>query len=590
MGARYLITTADEQTWPKDQPVVFLGEWCRLYSRRSVWERMDSVVAPYHWDNRKKLYKDYLYIQQVYEAQLKELSLKLNQIHAVDHPLRYWRILIGPWLGVFLQILFDRWFMLKQVINHGEVNACSVFERDENFAIPNDMSHFMQLFIGDDWNEKIYGQLIELCWNKNFHVEKIFLKKDSSRQVRPKSKNWKNLIKNLLKKTTNSLYPLTVQSDEYFFISSYLPLKINFNLQLKLGQFPKLWQGVSPETTRPDIRTRKWQAGPDFEEGTFPHIASQLIPLNIPTTYLEGYEGLVKKINNLPWPNRPKAIFTSNSYAADDVFKAWAAEKTEVGIPLIIGQHGGHHGMTPWSFYEEHQINISDYWLSWGWSDLKNPKVKPVGNLKEFGRKVNYDSNGDGLMAEMGLPRYSYHMYAIPVASQCLSYFDDQYRFITALPNALQNKILVKFCPVKYGWNEKKRWDDKLPNIKTYSGSQPFSAMSARSRIIIATYNSTTYLESLYWNMPTIIFWNPEHWELREEVKPYFEKLKSVGIFHETPESAASHMTTIWDNVEGWWQSDKLQTARSQFCKQFSHAPEKPLDELVAFFKGIVKP
>ena len=161
MGARYLITTADEQTWPKDQPVVFLGEWCRLYSRRSVWERMDSVVAPYHWDNRKKLYKDYLYIQQVYEAQLKELSLKLNQIHGVDHPLRYWRILIGPWLGVFLQILFDRWFMLKQVINHGDVNACRVFERDEISAIPNDMAHFTQLYIDDDWNEKIYGQLIE---------------------------------------------------------------------------------------------------------------------------------------------------------------------------------------------------------------------------------------------------------------------------------------------------------------------------------------------------------------------------------------------------------------------------------------------
>jgi len=312
--------------------------------------------------------------------------------------------------------------------------------------------------------------------------------------------------------------------------------------------------------------------------------------LNIPTTYLEGYETLIKKIKDLPWPNRPKAIFTSSSYAADDVFKAWAGEKTEIGIPLIIGQHGGHHGMTPWSFYEDHQITISDFWLSWGWSDFGNPQVKPVGNLKTFGQKVNYDPNGDGLMIEMPLPRYSYHMYAIPVASQWLSYFDDQCRFITALPNALQNKILVRFTPHVYGWDEKQRWGDKLPNIKTDWGSKPLSTIIARSRIAICTYNATTYLESLNWNVPTIIFWNPEHWELREEVKPYFEKLKSVGIFHETPESAASHMTNIWDNVAGWWQSDKLQTARSQFCKQFSHTPENPLDVLEAFFKGIVKP
>ena len=45
---RYLITTADERTWKFDRPVIFLGEWCRLYDRKHVWESMDAVVAePY---------------------------------------------------------------------------------------------------------------------------------------------------------------------------------------------------------------------------------------------------------------------------------------------------------------------------------------------------------------------------------------------------------------------------------------------------------------------------------------------------------------------------------------------------------------
>ena len=30
---------------------------------------------------------------------------------------RYWRILIGPWLGYFLQILFDRWSSIQQVLS-----------------------------------------------------------------------------------------------------------------------------------------------------------------------------------------------------------------------------------------------------------------------------------------------------------------------------------------------------------------------------------------------------------------------------------------------------------------------------------------
>ena len=42
------------------------------------------------------------------------MSLKLNEYHAKDHSTKYWRILVGPWLGYFIQILFDRWFLIKQ--------------------------------------------------------------------------------------------------------------------------------------------------------------------------------------------------------------------------------------------------------------------------------------------------------------------------------------------------------------------------------------------------------------------------------------------------------------------------------------------
>ena len=168
MVAQCLVTTANESTWPQNRPVLFLGEWCKLYSRKIAWEKLDSRVAPYHWDDREKLYTDYLYIRKTYEEQLKELRLQLNLIHDVDHSLRYWRILVGPWLGFFLQMLFDRWFMLKQVIEEKEVDACIILDRSEESYIPNDMADFCQFFTKDDWNEKVYSQLIEICWKKKF--------------------------------------------------------------------------------------------------------------------------------------------------------------------------------------------------------------------------------------------------------------------------------------------------------------------------------------------------------------------------------------------------------------------------------------
>lgn len=52
---RYLITTEDESTWKFDQPVIFLGEWCRLYDRQHIWQNMDAKVAkPYGLDVNNK--------------------------------------------------------------------------------------------------------------------------------------------------------------------------------------------------------------------------------------------------------------------------------------------------------------------------------------------------------------------------------------------------------------------------------------------------------------------------------------------------------------------------------------------------------
>ena len=59
MVARTLITTAKENTWPKDKkkPVLFLGEWCKLYTRKNLWQGMDAKTVAYHWQDREKLIK-----------------------------------------------------------------------------------------------------------------------------------------------------------------------------------------------------------------------------------------------------------------------------------------------------------------------------------------------------------------------------------------------------------------------------------------------------------------------------------------------------------------------------------------------------
>ena len=77
-------------------------------------------------------------------------------------------------------------------------------------------------------------------------------------------------------------------------------------------------------------------------------------------------------------------------------------------------------------------------------------------------------------------------------------------------------------------------------------------------------------MEFLSLNIPTIIFWNPEHWEIHDRSKRCFKELEKVGIFHKTAESASLKVAEIWDNIPSWWNQKEIQSARKYFCDNFA--------------------
>lgn len=71
---RFLITTADMRSWRSDQPVLFLGEWCRLPGQQTVWESLDAeIVPPYGWKEGQRD-ADSAYVYRLSEQLLVELK------------------------------------------------------------------------------------------------------------------------------------------------------------------------------------------------------------------------------------------------------------------------------------------------------------------------------------------------------------------------------------------------------------------------------------------------------------------------------------------------------------------------------------
>lgn len=567
MKELFLVTTGLEDTWPEsNKPVLFLGEWCKLYSRKDYWKKFNSETVPYHWDDRDKLYKDYQYLLELYEVFLAELTIELNKIHGVSYTTRYWRIVIGPWLMMFLGVIFDRWSCIQVAIDRYAVTNTHILEEVDLSNVPTSMEHFTKIVCTDLWNHTIYSSIL-----KFIHYEKILLVKKPINLNAPlgKEKRVKKFFISKIKDLVFSFSLFFSTDKNYFFSATYLNKFDLSKLQLNLGQIPVFYKERYSSKFLPQDCFRGLTLSGFEDHNGFERYAKEMIPLQIPTDYLEGYKSLSERTEKIRWPKNPKLIWTGNSYFMDEFFKVWAAKKVDNGTPLVVSQHGGHYGQGLFSFLEHHELKICDYYLSWGWSG-EGEQIIPVGTVKQPIKTNN--KNDTTLLVVTGTSRYSDGLLSMPLSSQWIEYFDDQMEFYENLPEHISINMLIRLYPHDYEWSQIERWKDRFPSSEFDDCEKALSKVIKNTKLFISGWNATTYLESLHANVPTIIFWRPEYFEIRDDTKKMFHELRKVNILHDDPISAAKHLINIYNDIDTWWNNKNVISVRKEFTEKYMYS------------------
>jgi len=306
----------------------------------------------------------------------------------------------------------------------------------------------------------------------------------------------------------------------------------------------------------------------------FENILKELIPIFMPRSYLENYNSYaIADVNEIESINYPKVIFTSNSHYNDDAFKAYCMQAVNVGSRLVLGQHGG-GALNRYEGAFDFELSIADRYITPGYENTNiDPKITAIGQLFNNPKNRKYNKKGGGLLVTVAMPRYSFCLFSAVISGQMLYYFEDQFKFYDNLTPSIRNQLKVRLYHHDYEWNQKQRWLDRYPSVQ-FDESRKMDKAIRQSRLMIGTYAATTYNETLANNIPTIIYWNPKYWELIHESDLYFEELKKVGIFHETPESAAKQVVKIWDDIDSWWYDPKLQKVREIYCRAFAYVPD----------------
>lgn len=580
--SRYLVTTADERTWNFDGPILFLGEWCRLYCRKEQWATMNAIVASPYGLVKENKDKDYAYVIKSYEELLVELCDVLNEYHKTDHNLRYWRIVLGHWLMRYTSLIFNRWFTLKQALHNYEISGTTIFDASSySLATPDSVS-FLLACDDDVWNHVLYAKILSQFDNISLETEIKTLGGMSGFKVKSESVISKGQqFKFFILKKVFGIFRLFSRDTDGFIINTYLSKKEEMKLEIMFGQVPQLSKAPTVESIKTNHALRKRLALNASNQQGYDQFVRVMLMEILPTCYLEGYQTLTQKAQAIPWPENPKFIFTSNNFDTDEIFKVWAGSKVEQGVPYIIGQHGNNYGTARYCISEMECVATSDKFITWGWT-AGDPKHTPAFIFKTVGKKrLEINKNGGLLLIEVTGP---HRIQTWDSYSEFQNYLDEQFQFVNTLPKPIHDKLIVRlhFAYNKFSFFEEMRWRDISPATRLELGNESIWKLIARSRLVVHSYDSTGILETLSMNIPTICFWRGGLDHLRPEAKPFYELLRNAGILQDTPEAAAEKVAAVWDDVPGWWKSQKVQEARVRFCNRYARIEKNPLRTLKA--------
>jgi putative transferase (TIGR04331 family) len=588
----YLITTPLKINWPKEynNKLIFVSESALInYKNGDHINYKHFKVNKPRWNDKNVLGKDFNYLLKIYENYLGILSKKLNKLHNKNYSLRFWRILIGPWLSTFIHIYFERWNNVKSSIKTNKIDKFIFLQLDIEDFIPYDNKNFIYYTQNDLWNQYLYQNIVINFFKKKqidyVQTNEIFVKEKLNKSILNKI-NKKDFFQSFKNSLLKGLSFINAKSYDYFLYDTYLGLKNEFYLSRKFNQLPIIQNyKKSFKTKNIDVDLRNQIKNFCLGKDLFEQNLIEAISLFIPKIFIENFQDLEDYSKKENLPQKPKVIFTSGSLWYNTKLCYHVAKSLENKAKLIYGQHGGAIGMSKYHWPEQHEIKISDYFLTWGWSDKNNSKVKRFYFLKKAKQLL---SQKEDLLIPLRIRKRYFHSLESSVGTEVYSdYINNLSTFLEELNKKVLKKTILRL-PYKVSKISDVDYFSTLNQKYKFYRSDSFYKACFKSKIVLHISNSTPFLETISANIPSILIIDKTQNPVRSDCEQIFSMLFKENIIFYDFKKAAKFLNSIWpDNIDAWWQKETTQKVIKIFNDRYARKNNLIVDKCYNFLKKI---
>jgi len=560
---KFLALTALSEFWDKGKKIVFLGEWCKLYSKKNEWSSLDFEDAPFCWNNTEKITEGIHLCDQIYEKVLRELTCLLNVYHKTEKDTQYYRIILGNWCYHFLYQLCDKYLTLRTVFEkYPDINTWRL--DDSQFYVPLEYNDYIIEIQEDAYSLQLYSQVLT-AMGHCFETKKL------SHPLRQKYRYFLPVsMRDRLVTAFTGAVSFVVSLPYKKSVTIVAPCLsgrglLKFILGIKKAIYDPIKYPVDV-SFRIDKGFRRKVLSLNGHE--FESIVSSVILSNVPVLFLEGFKAFRKTVLDSSIKGTP-VFFTANALHSNNVFKFFIAENRRK-MKVLAMQHGGGYGLEYINTSEKYERSVADIFYTFGWEDGVDTRYLPHPMLEKKDLKNKTAKNV--LLAMTSSSRYLYRFHYQPISSGVLTeYFYNTLNFIRSVHTNVP--LIIRTDPAGY-FNFNDRLFESFEKEKIpfrIGGEASFDREINQASILMVDHVSTTpFLEFMALNKPTIAFCDKKTFKPRKAAEPFLDQLEKAKILHYSPQQAADHLNSVYEDVDAWWQRQDVQKARREFADRYA--------------------
>lgn len=558
-------------------------------------------VAPFSRTSRADIDNVSRYVDAKYNKYIAILSTRLNEIHGTTHKEFFWRKALSLAFIRYITLfhdLFEKCETYLDIKKH-TANILSV----ESYFIPLDFEDHRYCFQNTDYGQEqifsLYARLFYPGVFTEMHQRPARFDKEITHSGLKNNEplTAKNKIKKMVRDFLLSLLRKVRVSEKDIqvgIVGSYFSEE-NFAKLVKQSDskiYPLDWS-INLDYEGKDIswdkRKNLAEFDPDFDR--FDKFFFSTIPYCLPRVFVEHYNEIESSYSTLLKGCPSLRYIVSEGWISDTFMSILLASAQEKGIKHINNEHNCFFHPFAGSF-TSHMVDMSDIFVTLGWYDPGFKGVVKGASLFPFSIKNDFEKEYKILYvsapANVKMPHYSSawgidEENAITHLDFCKSFFK------TLRGETLKDLVYRGYpntCIPLLSYDKEYILSPYLNQIKSLSDtSEPSKVQMLKSELVVIDYISTSYIEALVMNIPTVFFWNKNAYYLNESYLDFFDTLVEAGICQTDPVQAAHFVESIKDEPEKWWFSEKVQGARSEFLNRNLGKPE----DMIEYLLGLIR-